>query len=530
MIFSTSFSKIRLVLIILALASLTTACSDSDDSSSPPPGSSSSSSSSSSSGGAADFEDDFAAGANYDAEEDATLSIDNNTLAVTATYTETDYSAELAAAGLDDTDYVGAVDPAVAAGSTWWEGWALRQDGIEGDLPGADFHPLEAEIGTTINGAGANGCVAINADFTAGANVTIFGESFPVCVISENIDANTTLTNDHVYLLDGSINVGDGDVETADDDTTVMNITLTVNPGTQIFGITGTSPALVITRGSQIQAVGTEAMPIIFGAVEATNTPPWTITDDPAVLNDRTQWGSLVLSGYGMVNNGDANNQTTSEATPDGVTRWFGGTDNTDSSGNIEYVIIAESGEAFRPDEEIQGLTIEAAGSGTSISFVQITNSDDDGIEWFGGAAGADHLIIQGVTDDSLDMDLGYQGAIQYALIIQGHMHGDHGIESDNNGSNFGATPKTSPVMANLTILGNDGNEGAVDLNTNGALHREGFGGQVYRSVYTDNLVAADGSGEFGTSCLDLDDEVDEDLFYGDVVFNCVAGTFEEDD
>ena len=252
------------------------------------------------------------------------------------------------------------------------------------------------------------------------------------------------------------------------------------------------------------------------------------VTGDVTDLGGRGDWGSLVVSGYGEINNGDDNNQTTTEAVPDGVTRWFGGTDNADSSGTIKYVVLAETGEAFRPDEEVQGLTIEGSGSGTTISHVQVANSDDDGIEWFGGAANADHVVIQGVSDDSLDMDLGYQGVVQNALVIQGANHGDRGIESDNNGDDFGATPKTSPVIANLTILGNSGNEGA----TMGALHREGFGGQVYRAVYSDQDAASGAglSGSFGLGCLDVDDELDEDLHYGDVVFNCTAGGLVSDE
>lgn len=239
------------------------------------------------------------------------------------------------------------------------------------------------------------------------------------------------------------------------------------------------------------------------------------ITDDPTDLSGRGAWGGLVLSGYGKVNNADSDGQTTSEAVPDGVTRYFGGTNNADSSGSLKYVIIAETGEAFRPDEEVQGLTVEAAGSGTKLSYVQITNSDDDGVEWFGGAASVDHLVVNGQSDDCFDIDLGYQGTIQYGICIIGATHGDKGIEADNNGDNFGALPKSTPVLANLTILGDHGNEGK-----SGIMHREGFGGQVYRTVISDNKLTG---GHFGP-CLDVDSEVDEQMFYGDVVFNCANG------
>jgi hypothetical protein len=254
---------------------------------------------------------------------------------------------------------------------------------------------------------------------------------------------------------------------------------------------------------------------------EITVDPIMKITGDVTKLGGRGEWGGLVLTGYGKVNNGDTNGQTTSEAVPDGVTRYYGGNSNGDTSGSLKYIVLAETGEAFRPDEEVQGLTMEAVGSGTQVSYVQVTNSDDDGIEWFGGAAKNDHLVISGQADDCLDIDLGFQGTIQFAICITGKTHGDKVIESDNNGDNFGATPKTSPIMANLTLLGDTGNEGKGSV-----VHREGFGGEVYRSVITDNKLTG---GTFG-KCLDIDSELDEDMFYGDVVFNCSKGIDPADD
>ncbi|MFP4181533.1 MAG: hypothetical protein ACLFTX_02935, partial [Thiohalospira sp.] len=317
-------------------------------------------------------------------------------------------------------------------------------------------------------------------------------------------------------------NGGGGSSSSSVDPVDVRNDKLTVEKGTQIMGASGSDPSLVITRGSEIDAKGTKDQPIVFGAVDVDDNGE--VDSDVTDLSGRGDWGSLVLSGYGKVNAGDDNNQTQTEAVPDGVERWYGGNDNDDSSGTLKYIVMAETGEAFRPDEEVQGITIEGSGSGTKMSHIQVTNSDDDGIEWFGGAADADHVVIQGVTDDSLDMDLGYQGVIQNALVIQGSEHGDRGMETDNNGDDFGATPKSSPLIVNATVLGNHGNE---DI-TMGSMRREGFGGQVFRSVYSDvnavNNWSGNASGQFSLGCIDVDDEVDEDLEYSDVIFNCSAG------
>jgi hypothetical protein len=540
------FTKTKYLLLIVALAGITACSDDDDDGGINPPGGSSSSSTSSSGGDGGpvsqNWQTDFSNTGRYSViASPAGFSINPSTLAINTTEAvSSDFDGPFATPAGEETTpeaYFGAVDPAAADAANdppndgpFWDRWTVRDPDIDGNLPGtpATFHPLEDDIGSDITAAGAQDCAGKGAGLAYGGDIAIFGQSFPICVITDgDLDGDFTLTNDHVYVLDGTVQVGNGDVEEASDSSTVREDVLTVEPGTQIFGASNTAPSLVITRGSRIEAEGTAEMPIIFGAVEFDSSADPVITDDPTDLSGRGDWGSLVISGYGEVNNGDANNQTTTEAVPDGVTRWFGGTDNADTSGTIRYVVLAETGEAFRPDEEVQGLTVEAAGSGTTIEYVQITNSDDDGIEWFGGAASARYAVLQGVTDDSLDIDLGYQGVIQNALVIQGADSGDRGIESDNNGSDFGAEPKTSPVIANITILGNAGNGGATDANTMGALHREGFGGQVYRSVYADDSIAG---GQFDSGCLDVDDELDDDLEYGDVLFNCAAGSLVDDD
>ena len=247
---------------------------------------------------------------------------------------------------------------------------------------------------------------------------------------------------------------------------------------------------------------------------------PTVITGDVTNLSGRGNWGGLIIDGFAIDNQGDDNGELTSEASPPDSPRWFGGTDNGDSSGTLRYVIIAESGFEFQPGEEVQGLTLEAVGSGTEISYLQIVGSEDDGVEWFGGAVDMDHLVVNGTDDDAIDIDEGYIGNIQYAIVRIGAQNGDRGIESD---SKFDEEPITAPNLANLTILGN---AGRMDEETRGALHRENFAGKVFRSVYTDDLLAGT---TFEGGCLDIDDTLNPNNTYDDVVFNCSPGSLHED-
>lgn len=496
---------------------------------------------------AQNWQTDFSNTGRYGVTVDSALTIDPGTLAIgTSETTDGSYDGPFSTPegnNVTPDDWFGAVDPSAADandddtdGGPFWDGWTYRNSALSTNLPGttgSDFHPLQAEIGSSITPASTtdtSGCNTNVGDgnhsgLVYGGQVSVFGTDFPVCVISDgDLDGNLRLSNDHVYVLAETVQVGNGDVESASNPSTVDNFTLTIDQGTQVFGDDDQQSSLVISRGSEIDVNGTAAEPVIFGAVSYDGS---SITDDPTDLTERGSWGSLVLSGYGVVNDANADDQLQTEAVPDNVTRWYGGSDNSDSSGSIEYAVVAETGTAFRQDEEVQGITIEAAGSGTTISHVQVINSDDDGLEWFGGAANADHLVIQAATDDSLDQDLGWQGTVQTALVIQGPDAGNRGMETDNNGDDFGATPKTSPVLANVTILGHSGNSGDQSA---GALHREGYGGQVFRSVYTDNTSGvAGGAGAFQEGCLDVDSEVDEDLEYGDVLFNCTAGALSGD-
>jgi len=398
----------------------------------------------------------------------------------------------------------------------------------EGNLVSAVAAQLELQAAVTqaTGSSGTGGTNLITAAATGNCPVgtlastkePVFGQQFPVCVLTANITDDVTLTNDHIYVLQNAINVGDGDITGGPSGNN--NAVLTVEPGTQIFGYDGLQTGLVITRGSRINAIGTADKPIIMAAVTATGTgTTLQITSDPADLTGRGQWAGLVLSGRG-INNNCSGGQIATEAAPDGVTRFFGCTNNADSSGTVEYVIIAESGLGFRPNQEVQGLTIEAAGSGTRINYLQVLGSEDDGIEWFGGAASASNVVINGADDDSLDMDEGYVGTVQNALVIMGAANGDRGIEADTAGPSNDAIPVSRPNFVNVSIFGNQGSANS----TVGGLWTVGFGGAMWRSAFIDHTIASAGTGLFTRGCFDIDSQIDTNTAFRDVAVKCANG------
>lgn len=274
--------------------------------------------------------------------------------------------------------------------------------------------------------------------------MTAFSSMFAQVMVSGDITTNTTWTKTNTYQLNGFVFVKNG-------------ATLTIEPGTVIKGDKVTKATLIVTRGSKIIAEGTADQPIVFTSGEATP--------------DYGDWGGIILLGNGTTNTSFQGQQGCGEieggvnnAAGDGLYGGAcgGGTPNAaDNSGILKYVRIEYPGIAFQPNNEINGLTMGAVGSGTTIDNVQVSYSGDDSYEWFGGSVNCKHLIAYRGLDDDFDNDFGFNGNIQYAFSVRdpevADVSGSNGFEIDNNATGTAATPKTRPTYSNVTIVGPSG-------------------------------------------------------------------------
>lgn len=252
-----------------------------------------------------------------------------------------------------------------------------------------------------------------------------------VVTVNADITTATTWTADKIYLLKGNVFV-------------TNNATLTIEPGTIIKGDKASKAALIVTRGAKIQAVGTADKPIVFTSNVA------------AGGRAQGDWGGVILLGKAPNNVGTSVPiEGISDATDKGK---HGGADAADNSGTLKYVRIEYAGIALSPDNEINGLTFGSVGSGTTIEFVEVYRSGDDAFEWFGGSVNAKHLLAIDSWDDDFDTDNGFSGKIQFGLAQRlaatADVSGSNGFESDNNATGTNATPQTSAVFSNMTILG----------------------------------------------------------------------------
>jgi hypothetical protein len=121
---------------------------------------------------------------------------------------------------------------------------------------------------------------------------------------------------------------------------------------------------------------------------------------------------------------------------------------------------------AFEPNKEINGLTFASVGRNTIVDHVQVSYSNDDSYEWFGGTVNCKHLISFKTTDDDFDTDFGYTGAVQFGIAFKDSQLYDMSwnapsgastsetFESDNDASGSGRLPLTSAVFSNMTCVG----------------------------------------------------------------------------
>lgn len=333
------------------------------------------------------------------------------------------------------------------------------------------------------------------------------------------------------------------------------------NPRGQAFSAVtptvGAPGALIISQGGFLDAQGTASNPIIMttGAQDVNSDG---IADDlasggngfadqwngvgglPAQLDDTPTtnplapldaagnqnaglWGGMVLLGRAPTNLGE--NQVTGYGTstveglavpgyPAGGAR-YGGYQPHDSSGIIRYVSVRYAGDEIGSGNELNGVTLGGVGDGTIFEFVEVFANQDDGMEWFGGTMNARNLVNSMIGDDALDIDQGYNGNIQHALVAQTFFtENDGGVFGAASGDNMGewdgddcdpcniqidnvsfatpanprSWPNAHPIIYNMTGLGaldEDGNNPAVSIAgaNRGIRPRDGWTGALVNSI-----------------------------------------------
>jgi len=356
------------------------------------------------------------------------------------------------------------------------------------------------------------------------------------------------LPNDGAHIFEGSLFVGetydnDADLAAAGISAGGDGPVLTVEAGATLAW-QSSADFLIINRGSQLFAVGTPTAPITFTSVSDVNG-----TVGP---EDVQQWGGMVMNGFGVTNKCAYSG---SVATGDLATTdchvdaegaagldesQYGGDNNDDSSGRLEYVVVKHTGATVGNGDELNGISFGGVGRNTIVSNLEVYSTFDDGIEMFGGAVNFTNFVALYVRDDAIDVDEGYSGTIQNALVIQSETDGNHCIEADGIGSFDSLTPteieaviaqgiNSRPTINNLTcVISANGAATATHDPGAGWRFREGIFPTINDALLVGSFGAADSSSANDNYCLRIDNRSQQAALDGDLQINSAIIACEE--
>ncbi len=296
---------------------------------------------------------------------------------------------------------------------------------------------------------------------------------------------------------------------------------------------------MLVNRGSQLIVNGSKDKPVSFTSISDPELGGASSAEDDQL------WGGLIINGFGVTNscsysgvrgqdgfvaNGAYGCHVQSEGLKGGQASYYGGDNDGDSSGSLRYLVVKHAGAEVEDDNELNGVTFNAVGSGTVVENLQVFRAFDDGIEFFGGAVNVSNYLALYVDDDSIDIDAGYIGTIERALVIQDESDGNRCIEADGVASYSGSTSgqiadriarglNSAPTLRNITciISANEGPDAVLGVAGThdpgeGVRLREGIhatlSGVIVTNAYTatsSQRLALSANNINDNWCLDID-------------------------
>ena len=321
-----------------------------------------------------------------------------------------------------------------------------------------------------------------------------------VYITDEDLQGGNTYnwTSDNVYILDGFVILEAGGE-------------LNIEAGTVIKGKAtpsnsfSSASALLIAKGAKIHAIGTAENPVIFTAeVDDLNN------DSDITFSDRGLWGGLTILGDAPIASDSPTEYVFNVASNESF--LYGGENEVDSSGVLQYVSIRHSGAETFPSEELDGLFLGGVGSKTIISNIEVYAGQDDAITMSGGTVNLKYLSVSFNSDESIDWDLGWRGKGQFWLALQDE-------NSNRCGEHDGARPDlaasySNPVISNVTYIGPGVN--ASNSASEALIFRDRSAGTYSNSIFIN----------FPENAINVEDRTDiadsyDHLQTGDLMFNC---------
>jgi hypothetical protein len=245
--------------------------------------------------------------------------------------------------------------------------------------------------------------------------------------LSGSIKDTRTLDANVEYLLTGPLLVEEGGV-------------LNIPAGTTIKAQPGFSNYILVLQGGKINAKGTATAPVKM------------IADKDGV--GQGYWGGLIINGRAPLSS-----PTEVGSTEVNTAYVYGGSNVSDNSGELSYLILGNTGARSSADVEHNGLTLNGVGNGTTITDLYIYDCADDAIEFFGGSVNVNNLLAVNPDDDMFDFTQGYNGSLKnaYGIWEVGYTSSEsdpRGIEADGNlDGNYATYPNQSSFrVENMTV------------------------------------------------------------------------------
>lgn len=296
------------------------------------------------------------------------------------------------------------------------------------------------------------------------------------CVLEGTYVGSLELSSGFNYLLIGAVYIGS---EKRNSDLSLMEPIqagrLIVNPGVHIYAL---NPAkdqtglwsgfkdmngrplvkdmksfLSVTRDSQIVVKGTQSAPVLMTSAQGAHLEATTVNKRPG------DWGGLVISGKAKSNKCVSFENCTLPG--EAGTGWYAGNDDFHSSGSLEFLQVEYGGDRLDDEKELNGITFNSVGLGTTINNIAVLYNSDDCIEFFGGAVTARNIFCYKGEDDGIDTTDGARVFLQNGIIVAadfpeaGDDNDRHMIEADSaKNDDANQRLQSHPILLNFSFIG----------------------------------------------------------------------------
>lgn len=209
-------------------------------------------------------------------------------------------------------------------------------------------------------------------------------------ILYGKITTNTTLQKKNTYLLQGPVYV-------------TNNAVLTIEPGTVIKGDAETNGALIITKGAQLKAEGTETDPIVF----TSNKP----------VKKAGDWGGIVILSDAPINKFGGTASLNYDLDP--TQTIYGGTNPLANSGILRFLRIEFAGKKIKGFKDYNALSLAGVGNKTIIEHVMTSFSAGNAFEVLGGEVSMKNVVTYRATGDDFRFTQGSQAKLDNSLAVR---------------------------------------------------------------------------------------------------------------